>query len=58
MGMQAKAKLLKYTAERGKDLLPVYYHFQFNAGSKEELSLMWPILEYCMTEKYVYPKLH
>lgn len=58
MGMQAKAKLLKYTAERGKDLLPVYYHFQFNAGSKEELSLMWPILEHCMTERYIYPKLY
>ena len=58
MGMQGKAKLFKYVAERGKELLPIYYHYQFNSNSKEELALMWPILEYCMTEKYIYPKLY
>ncbi len=58
MGMQGKAKLFKYVAERGKELLPIYYHYQFNTNSKEELALMWPILEYCMTEKYIYPKIY
>ena len=58
MGMQGKSKVYTYVKERGKDLLPIYYHYQFNTNSQEELKMMWPILELCTTEKYVYPKLY